>query len=1293
MKTIKLFLAILLMAYASTAIAAFNPSGGGTGTLADPYKLANLADLGLFQTAINGGTDLTAYVELSANISATGTWAGIGTTTNYFKGSFDGKGFSISNLTNATINATQFGFFNHLSNGTTIKNLNLLAISYTSTTTNSISIGGLIGSITIAGTVTIDNCYVSGTINSTVAAVSTGTATLRAAGLVGQNGPGGGIACILNITNCKSGVSITAASNSTATNGTGRQVSCGGILGDSPSGSSFAIVNCFASGTILASSIGAVYAGGIMANNSVATAKIYNCYSAMTIDALTSNVITTPASIFVGGIAGSWASGSEIKNCIALNTHLQARTANSANTGINVFRIAGGTLSAGLANYGYATMEEKQSLSWTGTISGGSGTTTAVTPTSSATGKDGATTTATTVSTAATEALGYLNGALATYSAYSPKTWSMTSVSNPAFDNSISFATNTYSKTVGDAAFTQLVTATTTKIGAITYASNATGVATVDVSTGLVTIIGAGTARITATQAAGGSYASGTDFYDITVTIVPIVTVTPIGTYTYDGTPQGPNAATNNGTGSTYTFSYVGVSGTTYTASATRPSAAGSYTVTATVAANGNYASASSTATAFSIDVATPTVTPTVGTYTYNGLVQGPIAATNTGTGSSYTFSYVGVSGTTYTASATRPIAAGSYTVTATVAANGNYASASSSATAFTIDKAPQTITFGALAGKTAGDADFSPGASSATNTVTYTSSNIKVATIVSGQIHIVGGGTTSITASQPESANYNAAENVSQSLTVASTLVTLSGITTASDLTNPAADVTIAGTMTVGAPKTLSNLTVASSGIVTVSQPLTITSDVVIAPNASIDLTNTLSISGDLTLKADQTSTFSVKVGSPMTITGTVKFLKTMDDTKWYFMAFPCDVALSGILVNSSPLDLGTNLFIKYYSGSHRASSGIGANWIPVTDDHLTANQGYIFGLTNGAGHNVSEITFPLDRDILKSEAAPRSVAVNYYGALSNVANNLGWNLVGQPFLSKYASQGGDVLNLYRFNGTTYDFYAKNTSNLPEVNPFEAYFTQVSAGLESSGLTFGLNERRLAHSSVAATQSDLVQLNFNTATGTDKTYLIMDDLQSTSYQIGEDLEKLITTGTTIPQVYTVLGGINYANNALPVYTVQSLPIGIYTKTAGSTTISVDASKATSLSKLLLTDNGVSPATVTDLLTSNYSFTADAGTNTSRFAITAQRIATDNNVFNNEIGETQFMITPIAFGAKLIINNLASNATVRVYDALGRMVVSKNTSSNVLEIKLNAKGIYTVQLQSGSTISTRKVIF
>ncbi len=80
-----------------------------------------------------------------------------------------------------------------------------------------------------------------------------------------------------------------------------------------------------------------------------------------------------------------------------------------------------------------------------------------------------------------------------------------------------------------------------------------------------------------------------------------------------------------------------------------------------------------------------------------------------------------------------------------------------------------QTITFGALAEKSVSDPDFdltaTGGASG--NAITYESANTSVATVSGSTVTIVGAGVTDITASQAGNANYLAAPDVIQSLTV----------------------------------------------------------------------------------------------------------------------------------------------------------------------------------------------------------------------------------------------------------------------------------------------------------------------------------------------------------------------------------------------------------------------------------------------------------------------------------------------------------------------------------------------
>ena len=93
-----------------------------------------------------------------------------------------------------------------------------------------------------------------------------------------------------------------------------------------------------------------------------------------------------------------------------------------------------------------------------------------------------------------------------------------------------------------------------------------------------------------------------------------------------------------------------------------------------------------------------------------------------------------------------------------------------------------QTITsLASTATKTVGDANYSPGATASSGlTVSYSSSNTSVATIVSGQVHIVGAGTSTITASQAGDATYTPATNATQTLTVnkASSSISVTGTT-----------------------------------------------------------------------------------------------------------------------------------------------------------------------------------------------------------------------------------------------------------------------------------------------------------------------------------------------------------------------------------------------------------------------------------------------------------------------------------------------------------------------------------
>jgi hypothetical protein len=109
----------------------------------------------------------------------------------------------------------------------------------------------------------------------------------------------------------------------------------------------------------------------------------------------------------------------------------------------------------------------------------------------------------------------------------------------------------------------------------------------------------------------------------------------------------------------------------------------------------------------------------------------------------------------------------GSCTLTASQPGDANYNAAADVLQTFAITKASQTITFGALAGKTFGDPDFAISASASSGlTVSFAASGS--CTISAATVHLTGAGSCKVTASQVGNATFNAAADASQSFGIA---------------------------------------------------------------------------------------------------------------------------------------------------------------------------------------------------------------------------------------------------------------------------------------------------------------------------------------------------------------------------------------------------------------------------------------------------------------------------------------------------------------------------------------------
>ena len=246
--------------------------------------------------------------------------------------------------------------------------------------------------------------------------------------------------------------------------------------------------------------------------------------------------------------------------------------------------------------------------------------------------------------------------------------------------------------------------------------------------------------------------------------ILQTVSFTALPVMTYSDPPVSLIATASSGLPVTFTSSNSSVatiSGNVLTANST-----GTADITAMQSGNGTYAPARYIRT-LNVNQADQTITfPAPGTKTYGDPDFNLGATASSGLLVSYSSDNPAVA--TISGATVHITGAGTAVITASQAGNFLYYSAIDVTATLTVNKADQTITFGAIVPRTYGDPDFIvPATSSSSLNITFTSDNSNVALITGSLIHIVNAGTAIITASQPGDQNYNPAPDVSQTLTI----------------------------------------------------------------------------------------------------------------------------------------------------------------------------------------------------------------------------------------------------------------------------------------------------------------------------------------------------------------------------------------------------------------------------------------------------------------------------------------------------------------------------------------------
>lgn len=324
------------------------------------------------------------------------------------------------------------------------------------------------------------------------------------------------------------------------------------------------------------------------------------------------------------------------------------------------------------------------------------------------------------------------------------------------------------------------LTATSTSGLTVSFTSATPSVAALSGTNNATITYGAvGSSNITASQAGDANWNAATAVVRAQSVTQKVLTVTGLTGVNkqYDGT----TAATATGTpalngvlaGDVGNVTITGTPTFTFNTAAVgiaKPITTSGYTLTGS--ASGNYSLTQPTLSA-NVTVKTITLTgatannkvydtntsATITSGTLNGVVAADVANVSATTG---TFASANV-GTNI-----------AVTVLLTGSAAGNYILTQPGLTA-NITKANQTITFGTLADRFTGGANFALTATASSGlAVSYTSSNTAVATVAGSTVTIVGAGSTIITASQTGNSNYFAAADVQQTQLIIDAPVTM---------------------------------------------------------------------------------------------------------------------------------------------------------------------------------------------------------------------------------------------------------------------------------------------------------------------------------------------------------------------------------------------------------------------------------------------------------------------------------------------------------------------------------------
>jgi len=363
------------------------------------------------------------------------------------------------------------------------------------------------------------------------------------------------------------------------------------------------------------------------------------------------------------------------------------------------------------------------------------------------------------------------------------------------------------------------------------------------------------------------------------------------------------------------------------------------------------------------------------------------------------------------------------------------------------------------------------------------------------------------------------------------------------------------------------------------------------------------------------------------------------IDYDQYYPIAVPFPVATSGISYKNSNSSASAGVIIRYYDGARRAEheqQDQADNWVAYTwgvggtiPENLAPSTGYAMTAKRPSGKAFSIVRMPmtftnpwtaLGEHGYIGETHKDQVTVTGYGKDTAPWYAMGWNFVANPYMctfngdddgisGKISKQGGGTIKY----ATIPDVDFKNYSQVPiaeaNLKPASAFFIQADDA-DPQTITFSdgkivppsAPERYMTTDVTIPEQEAYIRLS----NGAEKDLmgLIIGEDYTEAYEANADLAKILGAGNSV-KTYMRYGEMDMAYVAInKVLARQWIPVTVNLPADGEYTFSLtNSSTVDALEGVYLIDYTTNE--ITNLIENDYTFVAEAGTSTDRFAINA----------------------------------------------------------------------------------------